>query len=329
MEEMERSNLFTKYITYTSPLDYEDCIVNELRFIKNLNKIALNISESDPSSDGLNVTSYNMLLRSFKRAEIDPEIVSSASIMKLIRGRKSDEEIEKIKKAVDAAMEIYDEARSLIKVGMSGKDVQNLFKKIINSKGLGYSWHEPENPYVSVGIKSSYLCKMPPDDVFIEPGDLVNVDLGIKLDGFASDNQRSFYALRDDETSPPEDVVRAFKTIKEINETVCKSMKVLTNSNDLTKYGDEIMIRNGYSQGFKGSYGHEIGIFAHNGGISAGYNPFKPELDKTLEYNMTFTLEPAIITSCGRLCQEEVVVCKKYGGEFLSRPQEEIWIINK
>lgn len=327
MEELESSGLFSKCVAYQTQDMYEDCIVKVLKELPSAKKIALNFSESDPSSDGLTLTAYNMFLRCFSRCGLKPELVSAHPIMKQVRGRKSDLEVVKIANAVSASMEIYEAARPRMKVGMSGKDIQRLFKELIRERGLGYSWYEPEDPYISVGTRSSYLCKSPPEDVRVEPGDLVNVDMGIKLDGFASDNQRSFYALRRGETEPDPEVVRAFKTIQAMNESVCAAMKVGVNSDSLTAIGNEIMLNNGYPQGFKGWYGHEIGIFAHNGGISAGRNPYRPELDKTLEENMTFTLEPAIITPCGRLCQEEVVVVRPEGGRFLSTPQREVWVI--
>lgn len=329
MEELTASGLFTQLITYPTLGEYESLVSDALRGLGPMKRIALDMSESDPSSDGLTFTAYAMLARCFAAAGVKAELVSSAPLMKAVRGRKSDQEVEMIAKAVDAAMGVYDVARPLMRAGMSGRDVQKLFKRIIWERELGYSWYEPENPYISVGARSSYLCKRPPDDIFIEPGDLVNVDLGIQVDGFASDDQRSFYAPREGEKAPPYEVQHAFETIQEMNATVCGHMKVGVNSDDLTKYGNEIMLRNGYPQGYKGGYGHEICIFAHNGGITAGYNPFKPELDKTLEYNMTFTLEPAILTPFGRLCQEEVVVVKEDGGHFLSRPQKEVWIIGK
>lgn len=327
MEELESSGLFTRLVTYPTLGEYEGLVAEALKAAGPITRIALNMSESDPSSDGLTFSSYNMLGRCFAAAGLKPELVSSAPLMKAVRGRKSDEEVQMMAKAVDAAMEVYEAARPLMRVGLSGLDVQKLFKKIIKDRDLGYSWYEPENPYVSVGPRSSYLCKRPPADVFIQPGDLVNVDLGIQIDGFASDDQRSFYALREGEKAPPYEVQHAFETIQEMNATVCAHMKVGVNSDDLTQYGNEIMLRNGYAQGWKGGYGHEITIFAHNGGITAGYNPFRPELDKTLEYNMTFTLEPAILTLFGRLCQEEVVVVKEDGGHFLSKPQKAVFLI--
>jgi Xaa-Pro aminopeptidase len=329
MEEVEESGLFTQTQTYQSLDDMKTRIVDVLKSCNFKNKIALNINYDEPSSDGLTHSQYLFIQECLEAAGYKGEIVPSTPIMKKIRGKKSDEEVRKIAHTVSESMKIYDEARPFMKTGMSGYDVQSLFKRIANSKGYGFSWYEPGNPFVSVGARSSYMCKLPPKDVYIQPGDLVNVDFGIRIDGFSSDNQRSFYALRPGETGPPEEVMRAFKTIQEMNATVCKNMKTGVDSAELTKYGNEIMLKNGYEQGWRGGYGHEIGLFAHNGGISAGFNPAQIHMDTFLEENMTFTLEPAIITSCGRLCQEEVVQVTNGGGKMLSTPQKEVWIINQ
>ncbi|GHV25956.1 peptidase M24 [Clostridia bacterium] len=322
-EEVTDSGLFTEVVVYRG---FEAAITEELRKRLPIRRIALNISENDPSSDGLTHSDYLMLTRCFAAIGFDGEIVSSVGLMKQIRGRKSDEEVAKIAHTVSEAMKIYEEARPRIRLGLSGRDVQRVFQGLIREKGYGYSWYEPGNPYVSVGARSSYNCRRPPLDVYIEPGDLVNVDLGIRIDGFASDNQRSFYALRPGETAPPYEVQHAWETIQRMNREVCAAMRVGTDSNDLTEIGNRIMLEQGYPDGWHGGYGHELGLFAHNGGIGAGRGA-RQGMDTILEENMTFTLEPAILTSHGRLCQEEDVCVTKNGGRMLSTPQSEIWLI--
>lgn len=170
---------------------------------------------------------------------------------------------------------------------------------------------------------------MPPDDVYVEPGDVVNIDFGIRVDGWATDNQRTFYALRDGETEPPYEVRRAFSALQEVNRRVTAAMKPGIDSSELTVPGNLVMEKYGYDKRF-GGYGHELGLFAHIGGIGAGRHSVNIGQDATLEENMTFTLEPAIITPFGRVCQEEVVcVGSGNGGFMLSTPQSEIWLIKK
>ena len=235
-------------------------------------------------------------------------------------------EVALIRNAVQESMRIYEEARPQMKMHMSGMDIQRLFQGIADRKGFGYSWSKYGNPFDSVGTRSSYLCKRPPEDVFIEPGDVVNVDFGIIVNGASSDNQRTFYALRKGETEPPEEVVHAFNTIREVNNALAKHMKAGVKSGDILKYANEVFVKNGYPER-NGGFGHEIGYYAHDGVLSPGTSRCEPDIDATLLEGMTFTLEPAILTSCGRVCREEVVAVGREEGEILSTLQDEIWLI--
>ncbi len=326
-EEMTDSGLFTSVIGYSGAREFEPALAAVLALHRTAARLALNISELEPSSDGLSHSDYLLLARVLAAAGFAGEIVPSVPIMKCVRGKKSREEADKIEHAVRAAMGVYEEARPQMRLGLSGEDVQRLFQGIIDRRGYGYSWEARNNPYVSIGPRSSYLCRHPPRDVRIEPGDVVNVDLGIRIDGFSSDNQRTFYALRPGESGPPEEVVRAFTALQRMNREVCAAMKTGVDSASLTAIGDRIMIECGYPSGWKGGYGHEIGLFAHHGGLTAGLNAAKAALDCTLEENMTFTLEPAILTPYGRVCQEEVVCVGDLGGAMFGAPQAEIWLI--
>jgi len=325
-EEMYDLGLFNQIVVHNADAPYEYRIAEAIKSFMPLNRIALNISGSDPSSDGLTHSNYSMLSRCFSDAGFAGEIVSSAPIMKEVRGHKSDEEVGRIAKAVSCAMEVYKEARLLMRTGISGRDVQRIFQDIVDDKGYEFSWQKRGNPYVSVGARSSYLCRRPPADVYIQPGDLVNVDLGIRVDGFASDNQRSFFAPLDGASPLPDEVKRAWETVQPINREVCSAMKIGISSAALTEVGNRVMLENGYETGWSSGFGHEIGMFAHNGGITLGRGT-PVDLDDTLEENMVFTSEPAILTSYGRLCQEEVVCVTRAGGVMLSTPQDEVWMI--
>lgn len=323
-EEMERYGDFTEIIPVTTVEDFE---AKTAAVIKKLQpgKIALNYSEYDPGSDGLTFSGYQRLQRIFSAAGFHGEICSSYMLMKRTKGQKSPEEVAKIAETVDFAMELYDEARGFIRRGLSGLEIQAFFQKRIAEAGAGYSWPKLFNPFVSVGTRSSYMCVRPPKDVFCEPGDVVNVDMGIQIDGFGSDNQRTYYILRDGETSAPEEVTYALETLQEANAAAVAAMAPGVFTGKMLDAANEVFVRRGFPK-YSG-LGHELGMFAHEGGIKSG--GVKIGLDNTLERGMCFTVEPAIITSCGRVCQEEVVTVTADGGKMLSRPQEGVFLIGK
>ncbi|MCL2548249.1 MAG: M24 family metallopeptidase [Symbiobacteriaceae bacterium] len=326
-EELEESGLFTRVFLCRTPEEFVTSLRDQLYGLKNSSRIAVNMSDSDPSSDGLTTTNFLLLKRLLQEVDCEAQLVSAAPLMKKVRANKSDEEVDAITHTVQTAMDIFEEIKQIIHQGQSGRELQSGIQAIIDARGYGYSWHKAGNPYISIGTRSSYLCRRPPQEVYIEPGDIINVDLGLRINGYASDNQRTFYALRPGETKPPTDLIHTWETLQMINAAVCTGMKTGVISDSLTAIGDEIMRRRGFAQGWTGSYGHELHYYAHHGGIKAGFTPYLPDLDKVLEENMVFTLEPALITSRGRICQEEVVCVSAEGGRMLSTPQDCIWTI--
>ena len=327
-EELESMGLFDRVFVNTAGYEGIKNIVADIIREEKPRVIALNYSTRDVTSDGLSYTCYKVLSDAFQQAGYDGEVISSQMLMKYLRANRSPEEVEKIRHAVQESMKIYEAARPQMKLGMSGMDIQRLFQSLADEKNYGYSWPKYGNPFNSIGTRSSYLCKRPADDVFIEPGDVVNVDFGIIVDGASSDNQRTFYALRPGEQEPPEEVQRAFRTLGEVNQVLCDHMKAGVKSGDILKYANEVFVRNGYPER-QGGFGHEIGFHAHDGVVSPGSSGCEPDVDATFLEGMTFTLEPAIITSCGRVCREEVVAVGKEKGEFLSTLQKEIWLIKE
>lgn len=322
-EEIEAYGAVTQIVTYRS--DFEAQLVGVIKSFMPAQRIALDFSEVDPSADGLSYTQYKRVMRCLDAVEFHGEIISACNIMKRVRAQKSPEEIAGIERTVRAAMQIYESARSYIRSGLSGADIQRFFQARVRELDAEYSWPRLGNPYVSIGTRSSYLCKRPPADVYAQPGDLINVDFGLRIDNFASDNQRSFYVLRDGETCPSDEVQSAFETVQAaIRAAVDVSAPGVFTTVPRDK-ANEVFINRGYPE--VGGLGHEVGTFAHEGGVRCSSVFPVDELDCRLEAGMVFTMEPAIITSRGRLCQEEDVVITGTGCRFLSIPQKEIWLV--
>ena len=132
-----------------------------------------------------------------------------------------------------------------------------------------YSWPKPGNPFVSVGARSSYLCKRPPADVFAQPGDLVNVDFGLRINGFGSDNQRSFYVLRARRDLPPRTKSRMhLKPCRPPSAPRWRPAAPGVYTTVPRDEANEVFESRGYPT--VGGLGHELGTFAHEGGMRCG-----------------------------------------------------------
>lgn len=322
-EEVQAYGPDVEVISYRA--DFESLLEGVIKRFLPAKRLALNFSEVDPSSDGLSYTQYRRIVRLLDGLGFQGELVSATNIMKRVRAQKSAEEVAGIERTVLAAMKIYDSARDFIHSGVSGADIQRFFQEKVHEIDADFSWPRPGNPFVSVGPRSSYLCKRPPADVFAQPGDLINVDFGLRIDGYASDNQRSFYVLREGETCAADEVQKAFEAVQAaIRAAVAAAAPGVYTTLPRDK-ANEVFTSLGYPA--VGGLGHEVGTFAHEGGMRMGSDFLINELDCHLETGMVFTMEPAILTSHGRLCQEEVVAITETGCRFLSIPQKEVWLV--
>jgi len=322
-EEVEAYGAVSEIVSYRG--DFETPLIDVLKRFMPAQKIALNYSEVDPSSDGLSYTQYKRVMRCLDVVEFKGEIISACNIMKRVRAQKSPEEVAGVERTVLAAMHIYDSARDFIRSGVSGTDIQHFFQSKVHELDADYSWPKLGNPFVSIGTRSSYLCKRPPGDVYVQPGDLINVDFGLRIDGFGSDNQRSFYVLRNGEISAPDEVQNAFEAVQAaIRAAVDVAAPGIYTTVPRDK-ANEVFVSRGYPK--VGGLGHEMGTFAHEGGVHCGSDYSIDELDCHLEAGMVFTMEPAIITTHGRLCQEEDIAITDTGCRFLSIPQKDVWIV--
>ncbi len=321
-EEIAAYGAVDEVLTYRG--DFDTHLAALLRRALPARRIALDFSEVDPSADGLSYTQFKRLERILGSLGFAGEFVSACNLMKRVRAQKSPEEIAGIERSVLAALKIYQAARDFMRSGLSGLEIQRFFQAKVRELDADYSWPRLGNPYVSIGARSSYMCKRPPADVFAQPGDLINVDFGLRLDGFASDNQRSFYILGAGESAAPEEVQRAFEAVQAANRAAVAAIAPGVYTTVPLAQANAVFANRGYPP--VASLGHELGTFAHEGGMRCGLEYANPELDLHLEEGMTFTLEPAILTAHGRLCQEENIAVSATGCRLLSIPQEEIWL---
>jgi len=313
---------------YPFPISFADTLSEVIKEV-NPTTIALDYSKNNPSADGLSVGMYQLIKEALEKSGVNAQIISAEGVVTLVRGIKTADEIAKIKRAVEETEIIFNDAKKIIKAGMNCQDVYKFFQDEVERKGFGYSWPKSQNPGVVAGIGCPQGHVGAPD-FMIKKGDVVNVDFGIVLDGYASDIQRMYYILKDDETDAPEDVKAAFYAVRDGILLSAKALKPGVTGNYVDSVARDYITGLGYPS-WNAALGHQIGKVAHDGGPLLGprrprYN--RPELiDSPLYENMCFTLEPGVPTSAGRLGLEEDVVVKPDGAEFLVPPQMELYLI--
>lgn len=297
--------------------------------MKNPRVIALDYSENDPGSDGLSYGAYLYIQEAFALSGFKGGTVSAYPITSVVRAVKSDWEIARIKKSCAVAEEIFDAAKDYIKAGVTCLDVFNFFQAEVEKRGIAYAWAKSFNPGVFAG-KDCPSGHMAPPPIEIKAGHLVNVDFGVKIDEYSCDLQRMYYLLREGETDAPEDAKAAFYAVRDGIARAAAFMKPGVSGNQVDTVAREYITGLGYED-WNSATGHGMGREAHDGGPVLGprkprYN--RPELiDTPLREGYVFTLEPGVFTAYGRVGLEEDVVIRKDAAEFLTPPQQELYLI--
>ncbi len=291
--------------------------------------IGLNYSKENPAADGLTVGIYNRLKKAFDLANYQGEIVSAQKVCEHVRSCKSEEEIEKIRKACLETQKIFDEAKDFIKEGVNCLDIYHFFQQRTIDKGFGFSWPMSCNPGVFSGSECP-VGHMGAIDLVVQKGHLVNIDFGITIDGYSSDMQRMYYLLKDDEDDAPEDIKLAFYAIRDAIAKAASYLKVGVLGVDVDAIARKHITDLGFDE-YNCALGHQLGKVAHDGGSLLA--PAKPRYNRDdlirvpILKNSVFTLEPNVKTRCGNIGLEENVVVKDDRAEFLISPQQELYLI--
>ena len=299
-------------------------------YLKELNpkQIAINYSVGSEICDGITYGMYLTLHEYLKEIGMENRLISAEKIVSALRQRKSQIEINFMKTAIDHTLDIFDEVAKFIKPGMKEKDVADFMKAEVKKRNLKFAWDEKVCPAVFSGPDTA-AAHYAPTERLIEKGHILNMDFGVKYNGYCSDLQRTFYVLKDGETSAPEDVMKGFNTIVKSVEDSKQAIKPGKLGHEIDKVARDVIVENGYEE-FPHGLGHQVGMFSHDGTALLGpvwekymEKPFQP-----LEEGMVFTIEPRLnVKDRGVATIEEMIVVTKNGADWLSKPQKEILLI--
>jgi Xaa-Pro aminopeptidase len=291
-------------------------------------RIAVNYSENDTASDGLTHGMYLTLTRYLSETPYADRLESSEPVISSLRGRKSPAEVERIRAAVDETLRIFDDVTGFMRSGISEKEVADFILMTMKSRGLESAWEEDQCPAVFTGPESAG-AHAGPTGRKIEPGHLVNIDFGVKKNGYCADLQRTWYVLRDGESKPPADVMKGFTTIVESIQKAAAILKPGVEGWLVDAEARCWIVNAGYDE-FKHALGHQIGRRAHDGAgvLCPKWERYGKLPYSKVEAGQVYTIEPRLyVKDRGVATIEEIVVVEENGCCFISKPQKEIYLI--
>jgi Xaa-Pro aminopeptidase len=194
--------------------------------------------------------------------------------------------------------------------------------------GLKSAWDVSSCPAVFSGPQEVGAHSAPTGNV-LKPGHIFNIDFGVKVEKYCSDLQRTWYILRPGETQAPPEVQRGFDVLLQSIRLAFAALKPGARGVDVDAIARGHIVAQGYDE-YPHALGHQVGRDAHDGGALLapaweryGSLPFMP-----LERDQVYTIEPRIyVKDFGVATVEEMVVITASGAEYLSQPQQELYLV--
>jgi Xaa-Pro aminopeptidase len=212
----------------------------------------------------------------------------------------------------------------MLRPGVAEREVAQRVHQEIERAGLETAWDRNYDPVVNFGAASPF-GHAGPSDTPLEPGMLVHVDLGVKMDGYCSDLQRMWYLTRPDEEQPPAEVLRPFRTVVESMQAGFKALRPGVPGWQVDAAARGVITGAGYPEP-EFALGHQLGQSTHDGGSLLGprWPRYGDRPNMQVEAGNVFTLEYAVRSPAGTIGLEEDVLVTEAGAEYLSTPQTEL-----
>lgn len=238
---------------------------------RNPKKIGINYSKHFGILDGIVKTDYeefiNVLPEEYKSRVTSAEKLAIAWIE-----TRTEQEMEIYKQLVQITHDIINEAFSttVIQPGTTTTDdVVWWLRQKVTDMGLSTWFHPTVDIQRSGEALQSHIVSFSnrPKDKVIRPGDLIHCDFGITYLRLNTDCQQHAYVLRNEETSPPGFLSKAFADGNRIQDIFTANFKT-------GKTGNEILLKSleqGKAEGLKPSiYTHPLGLYGHSSGSTIG-----------------------------------------------------------
>lgn len=233
------------------------------------------------------------------------ELVAAGGLVERLREIKDDGEVSRIREAAHLADHALTEVLGRGLCGRTEADVALDLEVTMRRHGA----EAPAFPPIVASGAHGALPHAEPRASVIEPGTLVTVDWGARLEGYHSDCTRTFAA-----GGPPGDEERAvYELVLEAQTAGLAAVRPGPTGREVDAVAREIIEAAGHGEHFGHGLGHGVGLDIHEG-------PRLSKLGETgLAAGMVVTVEPGVYVpgSCG-VRIEDLAVVTEYGADVLN-----------
>ncbi len=233
--------------------------------------IGLNYSKDHNIADGLDKTDYDEFMRYLPK-KYRPKVTSAEKLAVSWIETRTDREMVIYDQLVDITHDIIAEAFSekVITPGITTTtEVEWWMRQKVTDMGLETWFHPTVDVQRSSQEMVSHLYSFSgrPDDVVIQPGDLLHCDFGITYLRLNTDCQELAYVLGPKETQAPQFLVDGLKDGNSVQDFLTVNMVKGRTGNDILAKS----LAAAKAAGLRPSiYTHPLGMYGHSAGTTIG-----------------------------------------------------------
>jgi len=252
---------------------------------------------------------YRKLSEAIKTNQVNLELIPTTGIVEQLRSIKEPEELGFITKAVELADAAVEQARDVIRVGMTEKQAAWEIEKSLRqggSEGIAFEIIVASGP-------NSALPHARPTEKAICSGEPLLIDMGAKVGGYCSDLSRTLF------------LGQANKTFQEIYHIVLNAqaaaiegIKSEMPASQADRLARSIIEQAGHGDAFGHGLGHGVGLAIHESPM------LNPSSSDSLADGMVFTIEPGIyLAGQGGVRIEDMVVLENGRARVLTKASKD------
>ncbi len=206
---------------------------------------------------------------------------------------KTEQEVAIMRKAGKALAEVMRKLAEVVKPGVSTQEIDRLAEDSILAAGgvpafKGYGdRHNPFPATICASLNDEVVHGIPSSEVILKEGDILKIDIGLKMEGFCADMARTFAVGEISE--------QAKQLIAATEQSFWKGVKQLKDGKNLSEYSkacEKVAVTAGFSV-VKNLVGHGIGKNLHEDPQVPNYFE-RGYRDLVLKSGMTLALEPMV-----------------------------------
>ncbi len=223
-------------------------------------------------------------------------------------------EIETISRAAELTDRLFSELVDFVRVGVTEREIAaeaEYRARKLGGDGLAF-------PSIVASGPRAALPHATPTDRAIQPGDMITFDLGVCVDGYASDMTRTVAVQY-----VTDELRRVYDLVLRAQVAALDAVRPGMNCAELDGIARAIIADAGHAEHFGHSLGHGVGLRVHEAPALSWR-----ATDSTLEPGMIVTIEPGVyLPGWGGVRIEDLVVVTETGRRVLSQSTKDLLIV--